>query len=107
MCRRQHSLDADDCKDFFENASAGEDRPMQHAPEPLAIGGMTLDTYREALEKAHVDGSFFELQEALHIALTDERAVAEWLRKAPVFGSARVADGGLVQLRRKSAHAET
>ena len=90
MCRREHALDVADCKKGYDAAAPGKDYPIVRLVPAKLTSDVVLDSYRMGLTAAGVDSSDYELQEAAHIALTDEGAVSGWLDGEATFASARV-----------------
>lgn len=102
MCRREHSLDSSQCKDGFETAQIGEDFPVDRDPGVSDFGLMAIESYRDATARAGVDSTSYELQEALHIALSKPAAIASWLEGSNEFESSRLnetVDEGEIPLR--------
>lgn len=98
-CRREHSLDAGDCKSGYENYEPGKDFPISHDVRAMLLADMTWDSYVNALRAVGVDATQYELQEALHIALSDPKAIATWLDGERTFEPARVnetVDAGMI-----------
>jgi len=90
MCRREHALDVAQCKKGYDLAAPGKDYPIVRLVPAKLTSDVVLDSYHIGLAAAGVDPSDYELQEAAHIALNDEGAVAGWLDGKATFASARV-----------------
>lgn len=88
MCRREHSLDVQQCKDGFDTTTLGQDFPVDHVPDVFDLSLMSIFVYQQTLSQLGVDASRYELQEALHIALANPNAVEDWLTDDSVFKSA-------------------
>ena len=103
-CRMEHSMDAAECKVGHDVSTLGSDYPvprifeLQVASAPVMLG--TSQGVRDAVG----DASPCELQEALHIALSDPTAIGRWLEGDDAFAVARVGQEQpptpFVQLRR-------
>src|SRR5206468_3431804 len=97
-CRKQHALDAQQCKDAFDQEAARSDAAsaappvegltIEQAKLPIKAGMQVFAAYRAALAAAGVDDAAYEFQEALHIALSRPDAFEAWLAGEAIFDSA-------------------
>ncbi len=90
MCRREHALDATECKAAYDFAAPGKDYPIVRLISVKSASEAVLDAYHRGLAEARLDAQDYELQEAAHIAFSEPNAIAEWLRGQPAFASARL-----------------
>jgi Fe-S-cluster containining protein len=90
MCRREHAIDAAQCKAGYDLAAPGRDHPIDRLIQAKVTSDVVLGAYRAGLSDAGVDSSAYELQEAAHIAFSDPGAIAGWLAGEPAFARARL-----------------
>jgi Fe-S-cluster containining protein len=90
VCRREHAMDAAQCKAGYELAAPGKDHPIDRLVRAKLASDVVLDSYRGGLVEAGVDVSDYELQEAAHLALSDPRVIGGWLQGHATFASARL-----------------
>jgi Fe-S-cluster containining protein len=90
MCRREHAMDVAQCKTAYDLAAPGKDSPIDRLVPAKLASDVVLDAYHNGLAASGVDPSDYELQEAAHIALSGEDAIARWLNGEETFASARV-----------------
>jgi Fe-S-cluster containining protein len=102
MCQKEHSLDVSQCKAAFENDDPSIDPPIGRAQAVVDFGEMALGAYVGAATEACLDVRSYELQEALHLALSTPDAVRAWLAGGAVFASAAQNDSDLVPLRKSA-----
>ncbi|MGO9712655.1 MAG: YkgJ family cysteine cluster protein [Polyangiaceae bacterium] len=99
MCRREHAIDAAQCREGYERAAPGMDHPIDRLIPAKLASDVVLDAYRHGLADVDVDSSAYELQEAAHIAFSDSGAVERWLAGKATFASARLNASIDMQLR--------
>ncbi|MCL2724244.1 MAG: hypothetical protein FWD69_07380 [Polyangiaceae bacterium] len=81
-CRFAHSRSIEQCKK--------DQDPPQPVLEMLVAGELTLVGAATGIRAVTGDGMLYELQEALHIALSTPDAVERWLAGDNVFSSAQI-----------------
>lgn len=89
-CRKEHSLDVEVCKTGFEDQTPDVDTALPRSEAPFVLSNMAFMSYVKAIEAAGVDGVGYELQEALHIALSNPNAIDEWVKDGSPFRAARL-----------------
>jgi Fe-S-cluster containining protein len=89
MCRREHAMDAADCKQGYDLAAPGVDHPIVRLVRAKLASDEVLDAYRYGLAAAGADPSYYELQEAAHIALSVPGSSDAWLAGSAAFATAR------------------
>jgi hypothetical protein len=90
LCRHEHSMDASECERANAMGPKSSDARIPHSAPIVMVGDFHLRAYVEALRENGVDPGPFELQEALHVALSVEDATADGPRGAASFESAKV-----------------
>ncbi len=90
MCRREHAMDAAQCRAGYDGAAPGKDHPIDRLVAAKLASDVVLDAYRDGVADAGLDSSGYELQEAAHIAFSDERSIPDWLEGQATFARARL-----------------
>lgn len=89
-CRNEHSKSAEQCKEGHDSQKLGVDVPIDRIFALQAAGGMVVVAAAQGVERATGDAAPYELQEALHIALSTPDAVDRWLAGEDSFSSAQI-----------------
>lgn len=106
-CRNEHSTNVEQCRAGYEQQELGVDLPIDRIEALQVAGSMAVVGIASGVAESVGDGAPYELQEALHIALSTSGAVEQWLAGEDAFASSRVHDDEavpmppLVQLRSK------
>lgn len=93
-CRSEHSRSAEACKRAHDLSKPGDNFPVPRVFQLQIAGSLALTALTQAMNDAMGDHSPCELQEALHIALSQPEAVDRWLAGDDAFASARSNDEG-------------
>jgi hypothetical protein len=88
VCRSEHSYDVDACRRVFET---GKSETVKRNLDVAGTSAMEQIPLHEALGLVFEHDARLELQQALHIGLTEPNAAERWLAGEDVFESA-VAD---------------
>ena len=84
-CRGWNAVDPESCRLELEDDSVLGERNEELARECAALSVGLV----EALADAELPTEILELTSALHVALSDEGALARWVSGEPIFASAR------------------
>jgi Fe-S-cluster containining protein len=89
-CRAEHSFDVAACKKSYETS---EDEPVERDMNVAARAHVMRAALESRLGEAGFAPHFYELQEALSIALNTPDAIEQWAGGNDVFAGAQTGDG--------------
>ncbi len=90
-CRTDSSLDADACAaGYEEQLTNGTEVDVPKLPQVMFAGTKCSAELRNAIRDRNLKTPVVELQEAVHIALSDAKAVDRWFAGEDAFAQARV-----------------
>lgn len=87
-CRGHASYDVQACID----ALAGRPCEVPISVEHMTVRSLVQNAMQSALRDYGYAWDIYELNQALHIALADDRSESAWMNGADIFASARISD---------------
>ena len=105
-CRNEHSLDVKACEVGYERQLEGNDSEIAHLMAVSLAGSLQVMGMAKAMRDAGMKGGPLELQEALHIALTNPAAIGDWRVRKDPFAAAHsneaIEEGAILPSMRRS-----